>query len=391
LDRRRLRAAVASAVNFPVLVEVCFLESLKKKRIAIVGANGVPASYGGWDQIVEHFTLLELENYEFVVYCTKHTNPNDRSIHNNALVRSLPLDANGWQSIPYDIYSLYLAWRECDFVIMLGTSGAIAIPLFSALGQKHILNIDGAEWKRGKWNGLIKAFLWLSEYVGVKFADKVVTDSEALSEYVRKKYSLSPITIAYGGDHVKKVDGRRALSEAGLEAGKYAFKVCRIVPENNIDLILEAFSKSSAQFVLVGNFDSSEYGRAIKQKYQLVKNILLLNPIYDQNALDSIRSNAGLYIHGHSVGGTNPSLVEAMCLGLNVAAFDVDYNRATTNDLAHYYGDVNTLLEIIDEFEQGGLQDRGNKLLEYASQNYTWHEVMQRYIKAVESLDQQKD
>lgn len=357
-----------------------------KKRIAIVGANGVPASYGGWDQLVEHFTLLNDPNFEFVVYCTYLTNDNDYSQYNNAQVRVIKLDANGWQSIPYDMVSLYHAWRECDAAIMLGTSGALALPIFRLADLPVILNIDGAEWKRGKWNRAIKAFLWLSEYVGIRSARVVVSDNEVLSKYVRSKYNKEPRTIAYGGDHVKPQPAGAKLSELGLIPNKYAIKVCRIVPENNVDLILSAFSETSIPFILVGNFNSSEFGRELRHTYSSYSNIKLLDPIYEPVLIDELRSNAGLYVHGHSVGGTNPSLVEAMCLGLNTLAFDVDYNRATTNNQAHYFGSKAELLQQLKEYEEGILSDNSTNLHGIGHSKYSWSAIMAGYTDTLKTI-----
>lgn len=357
-----------------------------KKRIAIVGANGVPASYGGWDQIVEHYTLLNNPNFEFVVYCTYLTNENDYSRHNNAQVRVVRLDANGWQSIPYDVVSLYHAWRECDAAIMLGTSGALALPLFRLAGLPVILNIDGAEWKRGKWNKVIKAFLWLSEYVGIHSAKVVVSDNEVLSEYVRSKYNKEPLTIAYGGDHVKQQPAGIKLAELELSQKQYAIKVCRIVPENNVDLILNAFAETTIPFVLVGNFNSSEFGRKLRSTYSSYANIKLVDPIYEPVFIDELRSNAGLYVHGHSVGGTNPSLVEAMCLGLNILAFDVDYNRATTDNQAHYFGNKIELISLLEDYENGTLRDNTATLNSIGHRKYSWSAIMTGYTDALKSM-----
>lgn len=357
-----------------------------KKRVAIVGANGVPASYGGWDQIVEHFTLLNDPDLEFVVYCTYLTNDKDNSRHNNAQVRVVRLDANGWQSIPYDMVSLYHAWRECDAAIMLGTSGALALPVFRLIGLPVILNIDGAEWKRGKWNTIIKSFLWLSEYVGIRSAKVVVSDSEVLSEYVRSKYNKEPLTIAYGGDHVKRQPQGTKLAELGLTPKHYAIKVCRIVPENNVDLILSAFSETTIPFVLVGNFNSSEFGRELRRTYSSYSNIKLLDPIYEPVLIDELRSNAGLYVHGHSVGGTNPSLVEAMCLGLNTLAFDVDYNRATTDNQAHYFGSKTELLNLLKQHENETLDDNSPTLHSIGHSKYSWNAIMAGYTDALKSI-----
>lgn len=356
------------------------------KYIGLVGANGLPASYGGWDQLLEQFSLIDNPDLRFIVYCTYKTNTAHGSTHNNAKIDVIHLDANGWQSVLFDIVSLYRASKVCDAIIMLGTSGAIALPIFRLFGVKVILNIDGAEWKRGKWNPLIKAFLWISEYVGVRSATLVVADNEILSHYVEKKYSKKPVTIAYGGDHAVKINPSSLLERHKLKVGEYAFKVCRIVPENNLDIILESFSKVDTKFVLVGNFSQSDYGKALQEKYQKFRNIYLLAPIYNQTVLDELRGNAGLYIHGHSVGGTNPSLVEAMSLGLNIASFDVNYNRATTDNSTHLFGNEAQLIEILKQFSNQTLTDLGPNAKAVANRKFTWDNVMSEYTLALSKL-----
>jgi hypothetical protein len=359
---------------------------MKKKIIGIVGANGVPPSYGGWDQLVEHFTKLEHEKFEFIIYCTYLTNSCNNSKYNNAKVRVVNLNANGWQSIPFDIISLYKAWRECDSCIMLGTSGAIAIPFFRLLGLNIILNIDGAEWKRGKWGYLVKKFLKLSEFIGVKFSNFIVSDNDVISEYVSNYYNVIPQTIAYGADHVCSVGAGKKLLELNLNPRSYAFKVCRIVPENNIDIILKCFSLRNEVFVLVGNFESSDYGKYIKNKYDIYKNIFLMDPIYDSFELGELRSNAGIYIHGHSVGGTNPSLIEAMYLGLNIVSFDVNYNRVTTMGKAHFFSDVNDLNFLLESWSNSELYDFGYEAKEISQEKYTWHSIMNDYTDLLNKL-----
>lgn len=357
-----------------------------KKKIAVIGANGVPASYGGWDQLVEHFTQLENDRYEFVIFCTHKTNTNDGSKYNNAKIRVINLDANGWQSIPYDIISLYYAWKECDAAIMLGTSGALAIPFFKLLGLPVILNIDGAEWKRGKWSLPIKVFLWLSEAVGVKFSSKIVSDNEVLSDYVRNKYKKEPFTIAYGGDHVSQNPPGSLLKSLGLSPKGYAIKVCRIVPENNVELILDAFSETNIPFLLVGNFKSSEFGKSLINRYANAENITLQDPIYDSKLIDELRSNAKFYVHGHSVGGTNPSLVEAMSLGLEILSYDVNYNRATTQNKAHFFKDKDELKHLLESIKTGKHKYTAAETKAIATQLYSWTSIMNGYLNILKII-----
>jgi len=214
----------------------------------------------------------------------------------------------------------------------------------------------------------------------------VVTDNEILSHYVEKKYYKKPLTIAYGGDHVVEINPTNLLEHHELKKGEYAFKVCRIVPENNLDMILQSFSKVDVKFVLVGNFSQSDYGKNLLKKYKKFPNICLLAPIYNQATLDELRGNAGLYVHGHSVGGTNPSLVEAMSLGLNIASFDVNYNRATTENSTHFFGDEAQLIKILMEFNNRTLTNLGPNAKAVANRKFTWDNVMSKYIFAISSL-----
>ena len=148
--------------DFQALFEIS-IDLFEGEIISIIGANGVPASYGGWDQLLEAFSKVTDDNVRFVIFCTYKTNQNHRSNYNNATIEVVKLDANGWQSIPYDIISLFRAYCTADVTIMLGTSGCIALPLFRLLGQKVILNIDGAEWRRGKWGYFVKKFLKIND------------------------------------------------------------------------------------------------------------------------------------------------------------------------------------------------------------------------------------
>jgi glycosyltransferase involved in cell wall biosynthesis len=251
------------------------------------------------------------------------------------------------------------------------------------------LNPDGAEWKRGKWNFLVKQFLKLSEYIGIKSAKVIVSDNQIIQNHILKYYNKNSTLIEYGGDHVlSKQLTSEAQNRFGIIKGSYAFKVCRIEPENNIDLILDVFSQVKLKFILIGNWNNSSYGIDLRGKFKAFSNLLLLDPIYDQEKLDELRSNCGLYIHGHSVGGTNPSLVEAMYLGLNCVVFDVDYNRVTTEDEAIYFRDGAELLEIIAEFENDSsvFDCVGKSLNSVAHIRYKWVDIVNKYDRIFNNI-----
>ena len=361
----------------------------KKPSVAIIGTNGLPGRYGGWDQLMEHLTKLLENKYQFYVYTSKGDAQPGLKTHNGAVLKIVNLKANGHQSVIYDGWSMLHASFKYDVLLILGTSGCIFLPLIKFISKKKvILNPDGAEWKRGKWNKYIKKFLYLCESLGVRYADEVIADNKVMQDYFKSEYNVESTLIAYGGDNALKVKLSEPTKEKyGIEEGSYAFKVCRIEPENNIEMVLSSFQGVSTNLILVGNWKNSSFGLRMREKYANDTNILMLDAIYDQKRLDELRSNCGVYVHGHSVGGTNPSLVEAMNLGLCCLVFDVDYNRETTENSAYYFNNKDDLTNLVVSFDQNSMDIAINKhaMLETAKRRYSWQFVVEQYDSSLAS------
>ena len=170
----------------------------------------------------------------------------------------------------------------------------------------------------------------------------------------------------------------KVLTEYNLIKGDYSITVCRIEPENNCHITLEAFSRSDKQLVFIGNWEKSEYGRDLKAKYSQHRNIKILDPIYDINTLYALRNNAAMYIHGHSAGGTNPSLVEAMFFGKPIIAYSVVYNKETTENSAMYFKDVEELYDTITN-DSIDFVAQGKNLCQIADKRYTWNTIIKQY------------
>ena len=350
-------------------------------KIAIIGTVGVPANYGGFETLTEYLTQYLGKKLDITVFCSSKNYSKKQASYNNARLLYFPLNANGVQSILYDVVSMIYALFFADTFLILGVSGCIVLPFISLFARKHIVvNIDGLEWKRGKWNTFAKWFLKFSEKMAVKFSNKVITDNKAIQDYVKKEYGIHSSLIAYGADHVSKIPLSDRIKETFPSTnGKYAFTVCRIEPENNIHIILKAFSNIDFPLIMVGNWENSKYGRKLKNQFSLKKNIHLCGPVYDLNILNQLRGNATLYIHGHSAGGTNPSLVEAMYLGLPIIAFDVNYNRETTENQAVYFKNSSQLQELVNQFTNSTLKIDGNQMSELAKKRYLWKDVVKKY------------
>lgn len=353
---------------------------LNKSNIAIIGTVGVPASYGGFETLVENIIGDNAsEGINYTVFCSSKSYIEKKDTYKGAKLRYVSLNANGAQSTLYDIVSMCKTSNKYDVALVLGVSGCIFLPIFRLwFKNKLIVNIDGLEHRREKWGKFAKWFLLKSEAVAVKYADVIIADNKGIQDYVKEIYHKESVLIAYGGDHVTRDVSEQkqqdVLKQYGVEKGKYAISVCRIEPENNCHVILDAFSKTDKKLIYIGNWERSEYGKDLKEKYSGCTNINIHGPEYDLDTLYALRSNAEMYIHGHSAGGTNPSLVEAMFFGKPILAFDVVYNRATTDEQAYYFKNADELKRLLS------IQDlNGEAMNRIAHEKYTWRKIASQY------------
>jgi glycosyltransferase involved in cell wall biosynthesis len=365
------------------------LEQESKKKIAIIGTVGVPANYGGFETLAEHLIEDLGQKHKITVYCSekKYARSERVSSYKGAKLKYIPLDANGIQSIPYDTLSIIHALFFSDILLVLGVAGAWILPFVRLFtNKKIIISIDGIEWKRDKWNLLAKWYLFWAEGLAVKYSHIDISDNEAIQDYTAARYGSLSRIIEYGADHTLKVPiNEKEINQYPFLKQPYAFKVCRIEPENNVHIILDAFTQTDKMpLVIVGNWDKSEYGQSLKEQYRSHPNIFILYPIYNQEKLDVLRGNAALYVHGHSAGGTNPSLVEAMYLGLPILAYGVSYNRVTTENRAIYFESREGLMDEIDKLNTAKLKNIGEEMEKIAKRRYTWSHIAFKYKLLVE-------
>lgn len=354
-------------------------------KVAIIGTVGVPANYGGFETLVEQLVRHNQdEDLQYSVFCSKKSYSDKRWVYHGAKTEYIGLNANGIQSIPYDIISLIRAARQSDVILVLGVSGCAFLPIFRLFSKKKlVINIDGLEHRRVKWNKWVRKFLKFSEKQAVKYGDVIISDNKGISDYVMAEYGVTSELIAYGGDqvlqHMSQEECDNILSGYGLNPQDYSLGICRIEPENNVHLIMDAYSKlPNENLVFIGNWQKSQYGKDLLEKYSQFSNIKLLPAQYDLKALHALRWNCKYYLHGHSAGGTNPSLVEAMFFGVPVIAYDCIYNRESTENKAHYFKSANDLESIIST-PTIELSENAKEMAEIANRRYKWETIAKQY------------
>ena len=293
------------------------------------------------------------------------------------------MSANGFASIFYDILSILHAMiKKNNSLLILGVSGAICLPLVRFFTKtKIITNIDGIEWRREKWGKLEKKLLRILEKVAVRFSDVVISDNVEIQKYIYLQYGRHSKYIPYGGEHAIDVDEKKPSFSMPVS---YCLKIARIEPENNIVMILLSFSKMPKRnLVIIGNWNSSKFGKRMRKKYSRYKNIIMLDPIYDRSVLKWIRMRAKCYLHGHSAGGSNPTLIEAMYFKAPIIAYDCVYNRATTDNRIQYFSCCDSLIEVISNLFENFYDKSIIDLRQFALKNFNWKDVTEKYLNVI--------
>jgi glycosyltransferase involved in cell wall biosynthesis len=342
------------------------------KSVAFIGSVGIPNCYGGFESFVEAVAPeISRRGGDVSVTCDSNRY-DDLSPEYNGIKREfLSVSANGWQSPIHDIIAFFKVLRNHDAIIVLGVSAG---PLFLLMrlmtmifGKKLIVNIDGIEWRRTKFTKKVRLVLRIFDFCAQLSANKIVYDNEGLYDYVVKPFRNKSVCIAYSGDHVQRFPDTKK--------NNFALTVCRIEPENNIEMLIEAAKKSNLErYIIIGNWDNSEFGRYLKNENTNPK-IELLDPIYDADIIGRYRESCAIYLHGHSVGGTNPSLVEMLYYDCALICFDCVFNRATARNDSTYFASVD---ELIDRINQQVLSPTlGEKQIRF---EYTASKIASQYM-----------
>lgn len=365
-------------------------------KIAILGTRGIPNYHGGFEQFAEFFSVfLHQKGIAVYVYCSS-IHPYKESTYKN-VQRIVCDDAEGKIGTAgqflYDLNCILDARkRNFDVILQLGyTSSSVWSFLFP---KKAIIitNMDGLEWKRTKYNKSVQKFLKYAEKLAVKKSDYLISDSIGIQQFIKEKYKKDSEFIAYGAT---LFDSPEVEKIQPIVATPYSYDllIARMEPENNIETIIKGYLKkdSGRKLFLIGNHNGTKFGQYLFEKYSPSESIVFLGPIYDMALLDNLRYYSNLYFHGHSVGGTNPSLLEAMACNCCIVAHNNVFNKSILNDDAFYFKDENELAEHLSlQKEQSEialkLANNNNKI----THQYSWEVINNAYLDFINKCIKQQ-
>ena len=355
-------------------------------KIAIIGSRGIPNNYGGFEQCAENLAVLLVEfGHDVTVYNPDYHEFNEPVYCGVKIVKQWnPEKKIGtFGNFIYDYKCLQHAIKnEADILLVLGyTTASIFFPFLIKKKSVLITNMDGLEWKRDKWNSVVKKLALWFESLGAKYSDYLVSDNREIRNYLLSAYKKDSTFIAYGASLFSNPNVE-ILKHYNVTEGNFDMLIARLEKENNIETALDGVvqSKSTVPFLVIGNY-KTPYGNELVEKYKSYKNILFLGGVYNLDHLNNLRWFARFYFHGHSVGGTNPSLLEAMASNAFIVSHNNLFNRDVLGNNAYYFGNSNEVAEILKD--EINLRANRHKFIE-ANRNkieneYNWKKIASEY------------
>ncbi|MBD7919266.1 DUF1972 domain-containing protein [Cellulomonas sp. Sa3CUA2] len=349
----------------------------------MVGTRGVPARYGGFETAVEEVgRRLADAGHRVRVYC-RSGNSELSSYAGMELVTLPALRQRSLETLSHTGVSVgHLLGRRTDVAFVFNAANAPYLPLLRGARIPVATHVDGLEWQRAKWGGAGRRYYRAAETAAVRWSDALIADAVGIADYYRAEYDVPTTLLTYGAP-VLDAPGHDALADVGLQPGAFHLVVARFEPENHVDLWVEGYVRSGARhpLVVVGSAPyADEYTAKVHASAQGDPRVRFLGGVWDQRLLDQLYANSLTYLHGHSVGGTNPSLLRAIGAGAATVAYDVSFNREVAGDDGVY---VRTPAEVARALEDAEADEpttrsRGTRLRERA-RAYDWDEVAAGY------------
>lgn len=363
-------------------------------KIAFVSTRGIPNNYGGFEQFAEYISVgMAQRGHEVVVYSPKF-HPYQESTYKGVRIKHI-YSPETWMgssvgSFFYDFASLRDALKKEDFDIIYEAGYTSIIPAYIWFNVKKrkrpifTTNMDGLENKRSKFSPMVRRFLDWEEKMAVKYSHYLIADNMGIHDYYKEKYGKESKFLAYGAD-IHDDFKAEYLEEFGLKSEEYYILIARLEPENNIVMAIEGYlhsKENGRRPLIVVDKTNTPHGKELVEKYGNERNVEFVGGIYDFKKLDSVRHFSKAYFHGHSVGGTNPSLLEAMAAGCFIFAHDNIFNRAVLKENAFYYPSADKVTEYlnrIDTIAEGSKIQYTARNIEVIRNEYSWESLIDKH------------
>lgn len=353
-------------------------------QIGILGTRGIPNHYGGFEQFAEHLSKGLIEKGHMVTVYNSHLHPykenNWKGVKIIHCYDPEKLLGSAGQFI-YDFNCILDSRkRDYDVILQLGYTSSSVWGRLLPKKSVTITNMDGLEWRRSKYSKLVQYFLKQAERLAIKFSDHQIADSLEIQKYLQDKYSISISYIPYGADKYEHTD-ENVLTEYNVTKRNFSLLIARIEPENNIETVLEGVNKGSSErkFVVIGDV-TNRFGKYLTHKFKSDTRIKFIGTIFDSLKIHTMRVNSQFYFHGHSVGGTNPSLLEAMSSSALIVAHNNPFNKSVLQNDALYFSDATDVQRILETTQRGVLEEimiinNLNKI----NTEFNWQKIITEY------------
>lgn len=365
---------------------------MTKKTLRILGTRGVPAAHGGFETFAHYLALhLVARGWRVIVYCQDdgHGSVFEDQWEGVERVHIPVADAGPRGTIVFDWRATVHAAARDGLCLTLGYNTAVFCALLRLKGVRNVINMDGIEWRRQKWGRAAKLWFWMNDWAGCWLGDHLVADNPGIRDHLLTRTHAGKITtIPYGAERLQGIDDA-PLAAYGLEPGRFWTVIARPEPENSILEIVRAYSRTRRGMTLavLGKYDvaNNAYHRAVKEAASA--EVVFLGALYDPLIVKALRFHSAGYLHGHQVGGTNPSLVEAMGAGNAVIAHDNPFNRWVVGDGARFFSGEAELAEVLDRMfaDLSALEQMRRAIIDRYTAEFTWDSVLARYESMLEN------
>lgn len=359
-------------------------------KIALLGTRGVPNNHGGFEQFAEYFSVYLAEKGHQVYVYNSHDHPFQETCFKEVNIihcydPEYKIGTAG--QFIYDLNCILDARKQnFDIVLQLGYTSSSIWHWLMPNKSLIVTNMDGLEWKRTKYKPIVRKFLKYAEKLGAKYSDYLIADSIGIQSHLKNAYNKDSYYIAYGATNFTKPINE-VLAKYDLKEFKYSMILARLEPENNISTIIEGYRNAKTNYPLIIFGGLNEYGLALKDKYIDDPRIKFVGPNYNQEELNNLRHYSRYYFHGHSVGGTNPSLLEAMASNALIIANNNIFNKSILNEGAIYFDSDTHITKILNEDSYFSLKVNNGKLnSDKIDREFNWKFINKKYEDYLISL-----